>query len=104
MVPYDYEKEIENVKAQLINKFHPLGIVLFGSCAKRRVTRFSDIDICVIMETNNKRQTARDILLEIESEMDLDVVVCTPLEWITYKDNPATLTGIINRTGVRLLG
>ncbi len=32
MCPYD--KEIEKIKRQLIHKYHPENIILFGSCAK----------------------------------------------------------------------
>ena len=99
-----YNQEIENIKVQLINKFHPMDIILFGSCAKRRVTKHSDIDICVIVDTDDKRQTVRNILLGIEHEMDMDVVVYTPDEWQKYKDNAATFAGVINKTGVSLIG
>jgi len=103
MCPYDFE--IEDIKNQLINKYHPLDIILFGSCARGRVNkRRSDIDICMILETNDKRKVVRDILLEVEYDVDLDVVVYTPQEWQNNKDNQATFAGIIKRTGVSLLG
>ncbi len=102
MCPYD--KEIEKIKRQLVHKYHPENIILFGSCAKGRVGRKSDIDLCVIMETTNKRETVRDILIDIEYDLDLDVVIYTPAEWNQYKDDKATLAGIINRTGVNLIG
>lgn len=102
MCPYDLE--IEDIKNQLIQKYHPLDIILFGSCAKGRVTRSSDVDICIILETNDKRKIVRDILIEVEYKVDLDVVIYTPQEWQTYKDNKATFAGIIKMTGVSLLG
>ena len=102
MCPYDLE--IEDIKNQLIQKYHPLDIILFGSCAKGRVTRSSDVDICIILETNDKRKIVRDILIEVEYKVDLDVVIYTPQEWQTNKDNKATFAGIIKMTGVSLLG
>ena len=102
MCPYDFE--IENIKNQLIRKYHPIDIILFGSCARGRVTRRSDIDICMILETNDKRKIVRDILFEVEYEVDLDVVVYTPQEWQTNKDDRATFASIIKRTGVSLIG
>ena len=102
MCPYD--REIENIKNQIIRKYNPADIILFGSCAKGRVRRGSDVDICVILETNDKRKTVRDILINIDYDVDLDVVVYTPGEWQKYKDDKATFVGIINRTGASLIG
>ena len=102
MCPYD--REIENIKNQIIRKYNPTDIILFGSCAKGRVKRGSDVDICVILETNDKRRTVREILTDIDYEVDLDVVVYTPEEWQEYKDDKATFVNIINRTGASLIG
>lgn len=102
MCPYD--DEIRYIAKQIMEKFAPIDIILFGSCAKGRVTSVSDIDICVIMDTDNKRQTVMDILLVIESERDVDIVLYTPSEWLKYKDHQETFTGVINKTGVSLLG
>lgn len=99
-----YEQEIEKIKEQIINKYNPDDIILFGSCAKGRVSRNSDIDICLILDTVNKRQMVTDILTEIEYDADLEVVVYTPREWQEYKGDKATFAGIINRTGVSLIG
>jgi predicted nucleotidyltransferase len=101
---FPYQQEIERIKTQIAAKFQPEDIILFGSCAKRRVTRYSDIDICVVMNTEDKRKTVMDILLEVDSDVDLDIVVVSPAEWQKQKDNPATFTGIIHQTGVSLLG
>lgn len=102
MCPYD--AEIDYIKNQLIEKYNPIDIILFGSCAKGRVTRSSDVDICIILETNDKRKVVRDILIEVEYKVDLDVVVYTPQEWQKNKDDQATFAGIIKRTGVSLIG
>ncbi|MDD2620328.1 MAG: nucleotidyltransferase domain-containing protein [Syntrophomonadaceae bacterium] len=34
----------------IVKKIAPQKIVLFGSCAKRCITRASDIDLCIVME------------------------------------------------------
>lgn len=101
---YPYNMEIENIKNQLITKYSPHDIILFGSCAKRRVSRSSDVDICIILETKDKRKIVRDILIEVEYNVDLDVVIYTPQEWQNNKDDKATFAGIIKKTGVSLLG
>jgi len=99
-----YYTEIENIKDQLIKKYHPFDIILFGSCAKGRVTSRSDIDICIILDTIDKRKIVRDILIEVDYKNDLDIVVYTLQEWQNNKDDWATFAGLINRTGVSLIG
>jgi len=102
MCPYD--NEIEKIKNQIINKYAPKDIILFGSCAKGLVKRGSDIDICVILETEDKRKILREMLVDIEYDVDLDIVIYTPSEWSRYKDDKANFANIINRTGVSLVG
>ncbi|MCM8900641.1 nucleotidyltransferase domain-containing protein [Caldicoprobacter algeriensis] len=101
MCRYD---EIEKIKNQIVNKYNPDDIILFGSCAKGLVKRDSDIDICVILDTPDKRQTLREMLVDIEYDVDLDIVIYTPSEWSRYKDDRASFANIIKRTGVSLLG
>jgi len=100
---YHYD-EIEKIKNQIINKYNPDDIILFGSCAKGLAKRGSDIDICVILDTRDKRQTLREMLVDIEYNVDLDIVIYTPSEWSRYKDDRTSFANIIRRTGVSLLG
>lgn len=102
MCPYDLE--IDQIKNQLIQRYNPFDIILFGSCARGRVTRSSDVDICIILDTKDKRQIVREILSEVDYNVDLDIVVYTPQEWQNNKDDQATLSGIIRKTGVSLIG
>ncbi|QGG46439.1 nucleotidyltransferase domain-containing protein [Heliorestis convoluta] len=101
MLPY--EKDINKIRSQLIEKFNPIDIILFGSCAKKRVRRGSDIDLCIIISTKNKRETTMEMYLAIESDIDIDFVLFTPDEWLTYKEDLTTFAGLIHRTGVSIL-
>lgn len=98
-----YEKEIERITEQIIEKFHPADIILFGSCAKQRIRKGSDIDICVIAETDNKRDLIQRILYEVDYDIDLDIVVYTPAEWDKYREDRACFANVIYRTGVNLI-
>lgn len=98
---YPYYNENEKVKNQILIKYDPEDIILFGSCVKGSIKRGSDIDIYVILETEDKRKTLREMLVEIEYDIDLDIVIYTPSEWSKYKDDKATFVNIINRTGFR---
>ncbi len=96
--------EIEVIKNQLVEKYDPVDIILFGSCARGRVSRSSDVDLCVILETDDKRKITRDMLLNIDYNVDLDIVVLTPSEWQDNKEKKSTFINIIFRTGVSLIG
>ncbi|MGB9813722.1 MAG: nucleotidyltransferase domain-containing protein [Thermovenabulum sp.] len=100
-----YTEEIDKIKKQIMEKFKPVDIFLFGSYAKGLITKKSDIDICVIMDIKKeeKREMARRILIEVECESDLDVVVYTLEEWEKYKDDPSTFANLIKRTGVSII-
>jgi predicted nucleotidyltransferase len=102
MCPYD--EQIKKIKDQIIKKYNPEMIILFGSCAKGVVHKGSDIDICIIAQTNDKRKFISDILTKLEYDVDLEIVVYTPYEWQKYKDDDSTFAGVINRTGVKLFG
>jgi predicted nucleotidyltransferase len=97
-------ESIQNIKNQIINKFNPVDIILFGSLAKGLSRKGSDIDICVIKETDNKRKLIQDILFEVDEDVDLDVVVYTPSQWERYKNDKMMFAHVINRTGVSIVG
>jgi len=96
-------EEIKDVTRQIIERFNPTDIILFGSYAKGLVVKESDIDLCVIIEFGDKRKMVQEILLETESETDLDIVVFLNEEWQKYKEDQSTFAGIIYRTGVSLI-
>lgn len=99
-----FDDEIDKIKNQIIKAYLPEKIILFGSCAKGVVTEKSDIDICIVLENNNKRELAQRIIMEIEYEHDLEVVIYTPTEWEKHKNDTASFANLIQRTGVTLYG
>ncbi len=56
-------------------------VILFGSRAKGTETEASDIDICIIAETENKRRLASKLQIAIDCEYPIDIIVYTPSEW-----------------------
>ncbi len=99
-----HDEAVQKITNQIVNKYHPVDIILFGSRAKGLVRKSSDIDICVIKDTENKRQLIRDILLEIDYDIDLDVIVYTPAQWEKYKNDKSMFAHVINTTGVSIGG
>ncbi len=97
-------KEIDNIVTQIVEKFNPLDIFIFGSYAKGLINKRSDIDLCIIKNTKDKRKLVEQILIEVDYDRDLDVVVYTKEEWDKYKKDPSTFANIIFRTGGSILG
>ncbi|SDY88388.1 nucleotidyltransferase domain-containing protein [Tindallia californiensis] len=96
--------ELEQIIRQIIEKYNPQDIYVFGSYAKGVVHRYSDIDLCLIVDVQNKRAFKRRLHLEIDYDVDLDIVVYTPEQWQKYNDDPARFANIIDREGESLIG
>ena len=59
----DFEKEIESITAQIIEKYSPEKIILFGSYAHGNPTPDSDVDLLVVMDTpKGELKTSLEIL------------------------------------------
>lgn len=99
-----YLEEVEKIKEQLVLKFKPSKIILFGSVAKVLVHKGSDIDICVIVNTKNKRDLLTQICLSIETDLQVDFVLYTPEEWKEYFNDPTSFASLINSTGREIYG
>lgn len=102
MIPFS--NEIEDIKNQIIAKYNPLKIILFGSCARGIAKRNSDIDLCVICHYENKKDKLIDMLTSIEYSRDVDLILYRPEEWEKYIKDSATFASLINREGVVLYG
>ncbi len=79
---------IEDVVQQIVVRFHPLRIILFGSYAYGKPRPDSDVDLMVVMETPlNETRQAVEILKATSYRFGLDLLVYTPqrlaqrLEW-----------------------
>lgn len=71
MVPENIRKEIESISQQIVEKYKPLKIILFGSAAWGNFTHDSDLDFLII-----KRDTphlGRDRMRELYELIDKDV-------------------------------
>lgn len=99
-----FKTEIDNIKNQIVEKYNPADIYLFGSQAKGLIKEESDIDLCVIINSINKRQLLQEMLYELDYLVDLDIVIFTEEEWKKNRDDLSTFASIINKTGVSLLG
>lgn len=71
-------EEIYEVVQQIVDKFHPQSIILFGSYAYGQPEPWSDVDLLVIMDTPLK---------EIDQAVEICRSICCdfPIDLIVYK-------------------
>lgn len=100
----EFKKEINNIKNQIIDKFNPREIILFGSLAKGIFRSDSDIDLCIVKNTSCKRELITEIYTQIDCNVPFDIVLYTINEWEKYKDDKNTFAYIIKKTGVKIYG
>ncbi len=75
----DVQAHIKKVCRQIVERFQPQKVILFGSYAYGTPNYDSDIDLLVIMPyVGNELQKMADVRKELSSKMPLDVLVKTP--------------------------
>lgn len=94
------------IARHIIDHYHPRKLMLFGSCARRAVRKNSDIDLCLVIDTADKRGLRAAITQDLLSlsDYDVDLIIMTPREWERDAGNTATLASIIKQKGVSLHG
>jgi predicted nucleotidyltransferase len=80
--------EIESAIQRIVEKFHPVKIILFGSYARGAAGPDSDVDLLVVMDVRgSKRRQAVEIDLALSDRtFPLDLIVVTPEEYEKYRD------------------
>ena len=66
MIPF--KEEIDKIKDQIVDRYKPIKIILFGSCAAGCARKDSDIDLCVVIDYLDKRETLMDLMMNIDYE------------------------------------
>jgi predicted nucleotidyltransferase len=69
----DFEKEIESITAQIIEKYKPEKIILFGSASRGEFTSDSDVDFLIIK--NDTPVYGADRIRELSRLIDRNVAV-----------------------------
>ena len=95
---------LENITEQIINQYAPNKILLFGSQAKGVATHKSDIDLCVVVNTPNKRRLLADMYYTIDTERPVDILLYTPNEWEACINDTTSFAYKIQTEGVALYG
>lgn len=96
--------EINLIKEQIISLYNPSKIILFGSQAKGTATIKSDIDLCVVKDTENKRELLADMYLNIESSIPFDLLLYTEAEWNQCVNDTTSFAYLIDKKGTVIYG
>ena len=100
----NFNIEVDNIKKQIIEKYDPKEIILFGSVAKGIFKVNSDIDLCVIKDTKDKRNLLAEMYIYIDSRIPFDLVLYTSEEWNKCVKDKSSFAYIIYNTGVKIYG
>ena len=79
----DFEKEIENITAQIIARYKPEKIILFGSAARGKFSLDSDVDFLIIKKDTPLygADRIRELSKILERNIPLDLLIYRPEEF-----------------------
>jgi predicted nucleotidyltransferase len=95
--------DIQKIAAQIVTHFCPQKVILFGSYAYGSPTEDSDVDLLVIMETEEQPlYTAAHIAAAVDHPFPLDIVVYTPSKFEASLNRRGVFATEVLRKGVIL--
>lgn len=75
-------QEIQKIVQQLIQRYQPEKIILFGSAASGKTSRWSDIDLVAIKKTNKRfYERIAEASALIPHSVPVDILIYTPEEF-----------------------
>ncbi|WP_322487500.1 nucleotidyltransferase domain-containing protein [Chloroflexus sp.] len=82
------EAELARYVERLREHYHPEQIILFGSLAEGTIHEWSDIDLLIVKDTDQRYlDRIREVLLLLHPHLGVDIVVYTPREFATMKES-----------------
>ena len=93
------ENILQDMTGQIVRRFKPVRIILFGSQAREDADQYSDVDLLVVLpEATDRRQVTVEIRRALAGfPMAKDIIVTTPDE-ITRRGN---LVGTVLRSALQ---
>ena len=96
-------KGIEAVVDQIVGRFRPRKVILFGSYADGTLSEDSDVDLLVLMDTeDNPLRVAANISAAVDHPFPLDIVVFTPDTFADSVERGANFANEVATRGVVL--
>lgn len=82
MTQAQIQSQINSITSQLIKKYKPQKIILFGSYVYGEPTQESDVDLLVIANTNKKfHERVQEVRTFLPKDRPFDLIVLTPSEY-----------------------
>jgi predicted nucleotidyltransferase len=100
--------DVKSIVANLLDRFDPVMILLFGSYATANNRPDSDIDLCLIVEVDTPEARGKleyDIeyfLYDEDDMLPIDVIVYSKQEWLDNIADPTSFATRILKDGVIL--
>jgi len=95
--------DIRKVVQQIVARFRPQKVILFGSYAYGTPRKDSDVDLLVVMDTReNPLRMAGLISAAIDHPFPLDILVMTPLDLEQYLSERAVFPTQVMARGLVL--
>lgn len=94
------EELIQEIKNRIVSAVHPEKIILFGSYAYGTPTKDSDLDLLVILPTEEPMHSRVTRIRKLVRDINIpkDIIVYTPQEVEKWKDaSAAFITSIIKK-------
>lgn len=94
-------QKIDAMVRRIVQRFHPVRIILFGSYAKGAAGPDSDVDLLIVMPVRgSRRKKAVEIGVALHDiEIPKDVIVVTPQDFEWRKDVVGTIEWPAAREG-----
>jgi len=96
-------EDIQKVVRQIVERFQPQKVILFGSYAHGMQTEESDVDLLVVMDTDEKPlHAAASISAAIDHPFPLDILVFRPSELKASFERKGVFATEVTRKGIIL--
>ena len=97
-------RRIRAVAGQIVERFRPRRVVLFGSYACGQPTADSDVDLLVVLDADAPALgSAATISAAIDHPFPLDIVVLRSSDWEEYLREGAVFPTLVSEKGLVLL-
>ena len=97
-------KEIRFICEEIKRIFTVESITIFGVKHKENDNSITDLDVCVVANTDDKNAWITKAYLEIDSEIPFDLFLYTPQEWETLTRQSESFASRISRKGCVYFG